>query len=122
MSAHGPTDWSINNNPAAATQASITRAAVTGIRHICTSISFVLSTGAAAQATVGQVALRDGTTGAGSVLWAAQAILPANGLWSVSLSDLAIPGTNGNAMTLEFVAAGVAGSFQSVNLTGYDSA
>lgn len=117
-----PGMWSINNVPAAATQATITRAAGgAGVRHVCTSISATLAAGATAQAAAVSINLRDGATGAGTVLWSKQVILPANGVWEVSISGLNIPGSAATAMTLEFSAAGAAGTFESVSLTGYDA-
>lgn len=118
---HLPGDWSINNTPNSATQATITRAAGgAGVRHVCTSISATLACGSTAQASVVVLNLRDGATGAGTILWSKQVILPANGLWEVSLGGLNIVGSAATAMTLEFGAAGATGTFESVSLTGHD--
>jgi hypothetical protein len=117
-----PGDWSQGQTPAAATQATTTRAAVAGLRHICTSLAATLATGATAQAAAAILVLRDGATGVGAILWTKQIILPINGVWDLNVSGLNIVGTAGNAMTLEFTAAGVAGSFASVALTGHDAA
>lgn len=67
------------------------------------------------------VNLRDGASGAGAQLWIAQVQLPANGVWSVTLNGLNIVGSPNTAMTLEFSAAGVAASLQSVSITGFDT-
>jgi hypothetical protein len=115
-----PDEWSLNHTPGAAAQATISRAANATLRHYCRSISWTLACGATAQAVAAIVALRDGATGAGTILWSKQVILPANGVWSESIDNLNIPGTSGNAMTLEFTAAGAAGTFESVAITGYD--
>lgn len=118
---HLPGDWAVNSTPAAATQATASRAAgAAGVRHVCTSISATLATGATAQAAAALVNLRDGATGAGTILWSKQVILPTNGVWEVDLGGLNILGSAATAMTLEFSAAGVAGSFESVSLTGHD--
>jgi hypothetical protein len=117
-----PDNWAVNSTPAAATQATATKAAAAGVRHFCTSISATLAAGATAQAAAAVLNLRDGATGAGTILWSKQVILPVNGVWEVNLGSLNIPGTAGNAMTLEFSAAGAAGTFESVSMTGYDTA
>lgn len=117
---YGPPDWAVNNTPAASAQATVTKAAVAGFAHVCTSISATLSA-VVAQAAV-QLNLRDGASGAGTILWSKQVILPAGGVWEVSISNLVIRGTNGNAMTLEFSAAPAATNLEAVSLTGYDAA
>jgi len=111
--------WPVQNTPAAATQATITKAAVAGVRHVCDSITATIACAATAQTPI-QVVLRDGTTGAGTILWSAELAAIANGMGEVAVTGLGIPGTSGNAMTLEFVAAGVAASVESVSMVGYD--
>lgn len=114
-------DWSVHSDPAAATQATITRAAgAAGVRHICTSISATFSAGATAGAAV-KVYLRDGITGAGAILWSGSLAVPIGGSQNIVISDLSIVGLAATAMTLEFAAAGAAGTFQNVSLTGYDT-
>lgn len=113
--------WSVQNTPSAATQATITKAAVAGIRHVCDSICATIACGATAQTPI-QVVLRDGLTGAGAILWSAKLAAPVNGQCKVELNSLSIPGTAGNAMTLEFVAAGVAASEEAVSMVGLDVA
>ena len=121
MSVHGPTDWSVFSNPAVTTQASASKAAAgPNMKHVCTGIFFTLSA-VVAQPLI-QVNLRDGATGAGTILWQKQYILPAGAVLEVNIPDLAIPGTFNNAMTLEFSAAPAATNLESVELTGYDSA
>lgn len=117
-----PGDWSINNTPAAATAATITRAAGgAGVRHVATSISATVATIGTAQAVALVLVLRDGATGAGTILWSKQVVLPVNAVWEVNISGLNIVGTAATAMTLEFVANNVAASFSSVSLTGHDT-
>jgi hypothetical protein len=118
----GPGNWSQASVPGAAALATSTRAAGgAGVRHVCTSISTTFSTGATAQAAQLSLILRDGASGAGPQLWAKSMILPANAIWNVDISGLNIVGSANAAMTLEFTGAGVAGSFESVALTGYDA-
>lgn len=113
------------NNPAVNVQATATRAAVTGKSHIVQTIHCTLNAGTVAPtaAQVG-VVLRDGATGVGTVLWASQMSLPAVAGQSsppIEISGLTISGTPGNAMTLEFTAAGGANTFQTVAFTGFDT-
>jgi hypothetical protein len=107
------------HNPAAATQATATLAAVTGRRRQCVGIIASIACGATAQTPL-HVYLRDGLTGAGAIIGSAVLAAPANGVGVVPLLGLAIAGTTGNAMTLEFEAAGVAASVQSVTLLTID--
>jgi hypothetical protein len=111
--------WSITNQPATATQATITKAAAPGQRHVATSISAVISAVAAQPAI--HVNLRDGATGAGTILWSQTVAVGAGGVAAIQLGGLNIPGTGGNAMTLETDAAPAATNFASVSLTGYDT-
>ena len=118
-----PGEWSAGGTPtpAAATQATVTQAAGgVGVRHVCRSISATLATAGTAQSAAVQLNLRDGATGAGTVLWSKQVVLPSNSVWEVNLTGLNVVGSANTAMTLEFGAAGAAGSYQSVGLTGYD--
>lgn len=121
-----PGNWSVNHVPAAATVATITRAAgAAGVRHVCTSIDAVLVIPATANQPAIQLNLRDGAAGAGTILWSRRfgigAAAGADAQQEVSLSGLNIVGSAATAMTLEFSAAGVATTLQSVAMTGYDA-
>jgi len=121
-----PGQWSINHVPAAATQATITRAAGgAGVRHVCCSIDAALVLPATANQAAITLNLRDGATGAGTILWSRRfgigAANAADAQQEVSLSGLKIFGTANTAMTLEFSAAGAATTLQSVALTGHDA-
>lgn len=120
----GSQDSTVFSTPVAATQATASLAVAGATQHwICTSISATFSAGATPQAAQITLNLRNDATGAGTVIWSITApIIPANGNWSFSLPDLSIPGAYGKAMTLEFSAAGAAGTFESVALSGYLSA
>lgn len=111
--------WSVQHTPAAATQATITKAAVAGSRHVCDSITVTIAAGATAQTPI-QVVLRDGATGVGAIVWSAKLSAPVNTVAVVQVSNLGIPGTSSNAMTLEFIGAGVAASEQAVSMAGRD--
>jgi hypothetical protein len=112
-------NWSVYHVPATATQATITKAAVSGYRHVCNSITATVAANSTAQTPL-TVYLRDGATGAGTILWAGTVAAPANGLGGVCVGGLNIIGSENTAMTLEFSAAGVANSAQAVTLTGFE--
>jgi hypothetical protein len=117
-----PGEWTSVNIPAAATQATTTKAAGgAGVRHVCTGIVATVATGATAQTPI-SVFLRDGASGGGSIVFAAVVAAPANGTGVLALSGLHIVGSANTAMTLEFNAAGVTGSNEAVTLTGYSVA
>lgn len=113
-----PDEWSIQHTPAAATQATISKAAVAGFRHVCKGITATISAGATASGIVNAV-LRDGATGAGTILWSAKMAVPIGVSFAIALSDLNIVGTKGTAMTLEFVGAGAAATEETVAMNGY---
>jgi len=119
-----PGCWSIQNQPAVNTVATATKPAVPGVRHICKHVSACLAstTGLAAAAT-GLLALRDGASGAGTVIAIWQLSIPnvLGQMAQITLTDLDIVGTAGNAMTLEFTAAAGAGTLETVTLSGYDA-
>lgn len=116
----GPGEWAIQHTPAAATQATITRAAGgAGVRHVCRSVTCsILATAAQGQIILN---LRDGATGAGTILWSSQFSLGAASSDRITLSGLNIVGSGNTAMTLEVAAAPAATNFASVALTGYDA-
>lgn len=114
-----PANWSVVSTPAAGSEASASKAAVAGVVHVCTGVFIGLACAATAQ-TVITVALRDGATGAGAVLWSKTIAVLAGDSKSIDIDDLSLPGTPGNAMTLEFSSAPVANAQQSCTLTGYD--
>lgn len=115
-----PGEWSAVHNPTTATQATITKAAVAGARHVCKSITATVATGATAQTPI-TVYLRDGATGAGTIIWTGTLSAPANSAGVIAIAGLNIFGSVNTAMTLEFSAAGVAASLEAVALSGYDA-
>lgn len=122
----GKNNWSVQLAAAVGVQGTVTKAAGgAGVKHVCTGViaSFVAGTAAPA-AVVATVNLRDGATGAGTVLATWYMSLPATAGASsapVVLSGINIPGSANTAMTLEFAAAGGANTFESVTLIGYDA-
>ena len=115
-----PGEWAIEHRPAAATVATITRAAgATGVRHVCKSITASI-VATAAQGQI-DVLLRDGAAGVGTVLWSARLAAAAGSGQIVTVSGLNIVGSAATAMTLEFAAAPAATNFAGVALTGTDA-
>lgn len=113
-----PNTWAINHAPAAATKPTITRAAGgANVRHTATSIT-VCAVGVAAQGPI-TFNLRDGATGAGTVLWTATVSAPIGQSVCVSPAPVNIVGSRNTAMTLEAAAAPAATNFATVSLTGY---
>jgi len=116
-----PGNWSVTSSPAANTQATATKAAGgAGVRHVANSVTASFAAGATAGAAI-QVNLRDGASGAGTILWSALLTAPIGDSRSVTLSGLNLVGSAATAMTLEFTAAGGATTLESVTLTGYDT-
>lgn len=119
--------WVVGLDPAVNTVATATRAAsATGGAHVADCLTATLVAGTSAPAAVNAtVVLRDGLTGAGTILWSADFALAgaiADHPAPFALCGLAIPGTANTAMTVEFTAAGGANTFETVGLTGYDRA
>ncbi len=117
-----PGQWTVTSNPVAATQASASKAAgAGGVRHIADCVTIGL-TPIAAQAAPVVFNLRDGATGAGTILWSV-ALIGQLGVAQppVVLCGLQIPGTAATAMTLESAAAPAATNFVFATIQGHDA-
>lgn len=116
-----PGNWSVNASATAGTPSASRVAGGAGVRHVCNSISITLATGATAQTPV-LVNLRDGASGAGTVLqtWAISAVAN-GGMAVVTITDLNVVGSAATAMTLEFAGATAGSTVATVNLNGYDT-
>lgn len=115
--------WGITHTPAANTAATISRAALTSQRHVADCVSMTFNSNALDAAIEVQINLRDGATGAGTILqsWEmSTAAATGGGPPPIAYCGLGLPGTIGTAMTLEFTAAGGANTFESVALKGHD--
>jgi hypothetical protein len=111
-------EWGIQNSPVAATQATISKAAVANTRHVATSVTVCISAVAAQPGITFN--LRDGATGAGSIIWTAVlANSTVGGSTCVTSPPLNLIGSSNTAMTLESVGAPAATNFATVSLTGY---
>lgn len=120
-----PGNWTVYHAPAANTQATASKAAGgAGVRHVCKAVSFTLVAGASAPtAATATVNLRDGATGAGTILmsWTVAISAVAGACNTVSLSGLNIVGTANTAMTIEYTGSVGANTTTSVNLVGYST-
>jgi len=115
----GHPQWGpINHSPAAATQATITKAAGgAGTRHYVTSI-LACFTGTAVSAPL-RIVLRDGASGVGPIVWSARiGIVSANGGDCIPMTTHFRMSIN-TAVTLEFIAAGAVGTNEEVTLAGF---
>lgn len=120
--APAPTLWTATHVPAAATVATCGKAAgASGIKNVCTEVSFQLTADSTGGADLQTFVLRDGATGAGTILatWKvnmatgasiATTIYKFNGPWI---------GTAATAMTLETSSTPGTHTLASVNMTGY---
>ena len=118
--------WTVLHTPAVATQATKSKAAgAAGVQHVAKRLFVMFAVGATAQTAAVNVNLIDGATGGAAILWAlVSALLPASsaGIWYADVDNLFAVGTAATAMTLEFSAAGAAGTAQSLTLQGFDIA
>jgi len=120
-----PGQWSVTDAPGAAAKATITKAAGgAGVRHVCTGLVCTLTAGTSAPtAALVTFNLRDGATGAGTILATFTIGVEATaGRTSapVCLAGLNIVGTANTAMTLETSATTGANVAASVSLMGYE--
>lgn len=112
-----PASWQATNTPAANVQATAARAAgAAGVRHIATSIHACSQEAVLANSVF--VNVRDGATGAGTVIWTGFVKNLVNDSRCINV-PVSLIGSAATAMTLEFTAAGGAGNRQTVTLTGY---
>jgi hypothetical protein len=114
--------WSVVSNPAAGSQASASIAAESGVRHVADCVSFSAGSTTAPVLTALKVNLRDGATGAGTVIRTWQLIIPAATGQNVApfeLCGLNLAGTTNTAMTIEF-SASLANLIEAVSLSGFN--
>ena len=115
-----PNQWTAVSAPATAAQATVTEAAIGGVRHTLVSIvGSVVQTGAVAVAL--DVFVTDGVNCSATRLWAGSIAVTnvAGNTANIGISGLQVTGTSGNAMTACFN-AGAAGVNEAVTMTGFD--
>jgi len=118
--ATSPYEWSANHTPAANTQATVTRAAGgAGVRHVLRSFDATLIGLTGSAETTILVNVRDGATGAGTILRSFRLLVIPGGLTGLALGDLNLAGSENTAMTIEFAAAAGANTFETVSMSGF---
>jgi hypothetical protein len=114
--------WSVVSAPAVSNQATASIAAEASVRHVATGVCFSAAATTAPVLTQLTINLRDGATGAGTVIAYWTVAVPAATGQSVAPICFPIgplPGTTNTAMTLEFSAL-LTNLFESVTLNGYN--
>ena len=114
--------WSVVSNPAAGSQATASIASEASVRHIVDCVSFSASAGVAPALTALTLNVRDGATGAGTVIWTWTIEISATTGQDVvphSICGLNLVGTTATAMTAEF-SAGLANLSESVSISGFN--
>lgn len=118
------TTWSVVHTPSANTMATAAKAAgAAGVKHVCTGYSWSLSSGGGAPTPeLITIAIRDGATGAGTIIWQETVSLPAVAGSNArgGMTGLYIPGTAATAMTIETDSAPGANVVASVSIMGED--
>lgn len=112
--------WSLTTNATAA-QATVSRAAGGGtVRHVATTVSWCVAANGTAQTPV-LIHLRDGATGAGTILrsWVVSALVGTTVCGNEN--GLNITGSANTAMTIETAAAVATAVVATVNASGYDT-
>jgi hypothetical protein len=114
--------WSVVHNPAASSQATASIAAEGSVRHVADCISFSAGSTTAPALTALTVNLRDGATGAGTIIWTHEVIVSAatgQNVLPFSTCGLNLPGTTNTAMTFEWSAL-LTNLIESVSISGYN--
>lgn len=114
--------WSVISNPAAGSQATASISGEANVQHVADCISFSAASTTAPALTALTVNLRDGATGAGTVIWTFQVVISNATGQNVNphtFCGLNLMGSTATAMTLEF-SASLANLIQSVSLSGFN--
>jgi hypothetical protein len=128
MASFNGAPWSVNSSASGANASSASKTAgAAGVQHVADRIFIGLATGATVSTAL-LVHLRDGATGAGTVLcsWAMSSglVTALSGVNSQNYdsgpASLGFVGTAATSMTAEFAAAGPANSVNCVSLQGHD--
>lgn len=115
-------NWNIASAPAVSNQATASKAAVSGWRHVGQCVVFSGGSTTAPALTQLSINLRDGATGAGNILMSWTVVVTASTGQNVppfSVCGLNVVGSNNTAMTLEYSGL-LTNLFENVALTGYD--
>ena len=116
------TRFALFNGASTGSQSTASIAAAAGVYHVCDCISYSAAAGTAPTATIVDVVLRDGATGAGTIKWAYVVdLLATTGEVAPpqTVCGLNIIGSVNTAMTFEFT-AGVTNVTEVVNFTYFN--
>lgn len=117
-----PTRWSVVSAPAVSTLSSSSIAAEAGVRHVADCVSFSAGSTTAPVLTALTVNLRDGASGAGTVVHTWQVTVSAatgQNVLPFMECGLNIAGTTNTAMTLEFSSL-LTNLIETTSLSGYN--
>jgi len=114
--------WSVVSAPAAGSQASASIAAEAGVRHCLDSFSFTCCATAAPAVTKIDVVVRDGASGAGTIIWQESIVVTASAssfFGPQFRTGLNLTGSTNTSMTVEF-SAGVVNVFEVISMCGFN--
>lgn len=114
--------WAVISNPAVSTQATASLAAEAAVRHVADCVSFSGGSTTAPALTALTINLRDGATGAGTIIWTHEVIVGAatgQNVPSFTACGLNLVGTTNTAMTLEYSAL-LTNLIESVSISGFN--
>lgn len=115
--------WAVGSTPAVSLQATASIAAEAGVRHVADTVCFSAGSTTAPALTKLNVNLRDGATGAGTIIGSWTVVVSAATGQNVApqcFPNLQLVGTTNTAMTLEFSAL-LTNLFEDVTLTGFNT-
>ncbi len=110
-------DIAISNKSSAGAQATASAAALTGVLYRACKVSATVAADATGVTGIMTLNLRDGATGAGTVLWNIVLSTGASSTVGIQTPNLNILGSPGTAMTIEFAAGATNSGVETVNLT-----
>jgi hypothetical protein len=115
--------WQVNSSIVAPSLASASKAANPNGRHVADCISFSAQATNAPTPAQTSINLRDGASGAGTILWTQTILIPGTAAQHILIGPLCglnLIGSPNTAMTLEFFNVPPANEFEAVDLSGYD--
>ena len=110
-------DIAISNKSSAGAQATASASAITNVLYRACKVSATVAADATGVTGIMTLNLRDGATGAGTVLWTTVLSTGASSTVGIQTPNLNILGSPSTAMTLEFAAGATNSGVESVNLT-----
>jgi len=114
--------WSVVSAPAVSNQATASIAAEGSVRHVVDCVAFSAASTTAPALTALTINIRDGATGAGTVIWSyalAAANATGQNIPPYSICGLNLVGTTNTAMTAEFSIL-LANLVESISISGWN--